>query len=348
MRQSPTPLVLIAPRHKGFCVQPKVSIIIPTYNAQEYIARCLESCINQSLREIEILIVDDCGSDDSIEIAKNYAMSDSRIRILHNPRNLGTFHARQTGILEAKAEFCMFADPDDYLALNACEIAYRTITTHKTDMAHFCIAYKPKGYRIKPLVHKGRLEGDAMRYFLSAGNNLQSLCDKIYHKSVLLRTLKALEILSPPLKLHEDGLLVFVASLESHSYFGTKDCIYYYCHNPNSITKSKTTQVVATKQSQSDKLLDLLRHLEAKYPKHTALLHIYQRKIASALMMESRDFDIFIVYESMLIAHKHNLHKNYDIPPYLKAMLLSLHYGFRWQSVVRIIVFICSFGKLRL
>ena len=100
---------------------PLISIIIPTYNAESYIARCLESCINQTLHNIEILVIDDCGSDDSIKIAQRYANNDNRIRIIHNEKNLGTFQTRIQGIKHAKGAYIAFLDADDYLHNHTCE-----------------------------------------------------------------------------------------------------------------------------------------------------------------------------------------------------------------------------------
>lgn len=68
-----------------------ISIILPTYNVEKYIARALESCINQTFKDIEIIVVDDCGNDKSIEIAKEYAIKDNRIKIIHNEENFEAF-----------------------------------------------------------------------------------------------------------------------------------------------------------------------------------------------------------------------------------------------------------------
>ena len=80
---------------------PKISIILPTFNVEKYIARAIESCINQSFKDIEIIVVDDCGSDKSIDIAKEYVKKDERIKIIHNEENLGTFAARNNGVKAA-------------------------------------------------------------------------------------------------------------------------------------------------------------------------------------------------------------------------------------------------------
>nr|WP_317405103.1 glycosyltransferase family 2 protein [uncultured Helicobacter sp.] len=330
-------------------LSPKISIIIPVYNAERYITRCLESCINQTLSDIEIIVVDDCGSDDSIKIAQGYADRDRRIHIIHNEKNLGTFHTRANGIRHAQAEFCMFADPDDYLTLQACQIAYETITAHQVDMAHFSITYEPKSLkRIRPIIHQGKLEGEKMRLFLSGGNNTQGLWDKIYKTSILLTSLNKLDFFTPPLNMLEDGLLVLVASMESTSYFGQKTCIYHYCNNPSSITKRKDTHTFITKQHHFDKLLFITQELLRIYPKHTLLLTKYRNKVASTLMIESRDFTYNELYTSIQILHKHGLYKNCDLPPYVKSTLLSLRYAFRWQNLIRLLGFLGSFGKVRL
>lgn len=80
---------------------PKISIILPTFNVEKYIAKALESCINQSFKDIEIIVVDDCGSDKSIDIAKEYAKKDKRIKIVHNEKNLGLLRARYKGVKAA-------------------------------------------------------------------------------------------------------------------------------------------------------------------------------------------------------------------------------------------------------
>ncbi|MGX3010101.1 glycosyltransferase family 2 protein [Helicobacter sp. 23-1044] len=100
---------------------PRFSIIIPIFRVENFIAQTLQSAVNQSYENIEIICVDDCGGDRSVEIAKEFALSDSRVKILQNSRNLGTFATRNIGVLNAKGEYLLFLDGDDKLALNACE-----------------------------------------------------------------------------------------------------------------------------------------------------------------------------------------------------------------------------------
>ncbi|WP_394977438.1 glycosyltransferase family 2 protein [uncultured Helicobacter sp.] len=118
---------------------PTFSIIIPTYNVERYITRCLESCIHQTFGDIEILIIDDCGNDKSIEIAKTYADENSRISIIHNPHNLGLFQARLVGEKNANGSYVLCLDADDYLVPNTCEIlAPYDIMVTQTTMNYLC------------------------------------------------------------------------------------------------------------------------------------------------------------------------------------------------------------------
>ncbi|EDP7363455.1 glycosyltransferase family 2 protein, partial [Campylobacter jejuni] len=136
---------------------PKISIILPTFNVEKYIAKALESCINQSFKDIEIIVVDDCGSDKSIDIAKEYAKKDERIKIIHNEENLGLLRARYEGVKAAGGGYIMFLDPDDYLELNACEECVRILNTEKeSDFIWFDFIYK----RISGVINRGNFLQD--------------------------------------------------------------------------------------------------------------------------------------------------------------------------------------------
>ena len=116
---------------------PEISIIIPVYNVEKYISQCLDSAINQSLKDIEIIIVDDCGSDKSMDIAKEYAKNDSRIKIIKNRQNMGLFLTRCEGIKSATGEYILNLDSDDFLDLRACEIAYNATKDGYYDVVKF-------------------------------------------------------------------------------------------------------------------------------------------------------------------------------------------------------------------
>lgn len=162
-------------------MNPFFSIIIPLFNARQYIAGCLESCLNQTFKHFEVIIVDDFSSDGSIEIAKQYANQDQRFKLFYNPKNLGTFHTRLEGIKRARGKYCLFLDSDDFFAPHACEkIAEALNQSHLIDMLHFRVFNFPKTYmHFSPKIIQGGLHTfDEIRNALNLGNTFQSLYGK--------------------------------------------------------------------------------------------------------------------------------------------------------------------------
>ncbi len=111
----------------------KVSIIIPVYNAEKYLQACLDSLVNQSLKEIEIICVNDGSEDGSLEIIKKYQKKDSRIKVL-NQKNCGRSIARNNGLKEVRSEYVMFCDADDRYTSTACEEMVSAIEKKDVDL----------------------------------------------------------------------------------------------------------------------------------------------------------------------------------------------------------------------
>ena len=116
---------------------PKVSIIIPVYNVEKYIRQALDSVVNQTLQDIEIICVNDCTPDNSFEIVKEYALKDSRFVLLEQETNQGQGVARNRALDIATGDYIMFLDPDDWYELNACEKAYNQIVKNNNEMVFF-------------------------------------------------------------------------------------------------------------------------------------------------------------------------------------------------------------------
>ena len=120
---------------------PKISVIIPVYNGKDYIEECLNSIINQTLKEIEIICVNDGSKDNSLSILKEYASKDKRIKII-DKKNEGQGYARKVGLDNATGTYIMFCDQDDKFASNdSFQIAFDRIEKYNTDIAIFKFAY---------------------------------------------------------------------------------------------------------------------------------------------------------------------------------------------------------------
>ncbi|WP_405321323.1 glycosyltransferase family 2 protein [Frisingicoccus sp.] len=116
--------------------RPKVSIIIPIYNVEKYLSRCLESVIHQTLLDIEIIGVNDGTKDHSVDVIKKYMELDDRIQLI-DKENGGVASARNAGIKAATGEMLLFLDSDDYLALDACERIYEERLNYGADIIVF-------------------------------------------------------------------------------------------------------------------------------------------------------------------------------------------------------------------
>ncbi len=114
---------------------PKISVIVPIYNVEQYIEQCINSLTQQTMKAIEIICVDDCGTDNSIKIAEKLAKTDKRIKIVHNEQNCGLSESRNNGIRHATAPYIMFCDSDDWFANDMCEKMYNAITADDADLA---------------------------------------------------------------------------------------------------------------------------------------------------------------------------------------------------------------------
>lgn len=113
---------------------PKVSVIIPIYNTEKYLRKCLDSVCNQTLSDIEIICVNDCSTDNSLEILEEYASKDNRIKLIDFKENKGAAVARNAGIDEAKGEYIGFVDSDDYIDSDFYEKLYNEAKLSDADV----------------------------------------------------------------------------------------------------------------------------------------------------------------------------------------------------------------------
>ncbi|MCW1361153.1 glycosyltransferase family 2 protein [Campylobacter sp. CCS1377] len=221
----------------------QISIILPTYNVEKYIARALESCINQTFKDIEIIVVDDLGNDKSIDIAKEYASKDDRIKIIYNEENLGTFASRNIGAFNAKSDFIMFLDPDDYLELNACELGFEKIKN--VDMVVFDayvhrVKFK-KFYRFKQDEYYNK--DDFLNFLLNQKHFCWSVWAKVYRKNLILKSFEYVDF-KEKLCYGEDVLFNYINFILSESFFVSQECIYRYEFNENGRYENKNKEIL--------------------------------------------------------------------------------------------------------
>ena len=208
---------------------PLVSIIVPVYNAERYIDKCINSILEQTYPHIELLLIDDGSPDKSGAICDRYAQKDNRVRVFHK-QNAGVSAARNTGINQAKGEFITFVDSDDWLEPQCIGECLNIINKNKLDFLQFSskrvndkgdILFLKTGET--PILNASQyIEADQI--YIAAG------CS-IYRTSIINATnLKFDE----DLKLGEDQLFIYHYISKCQSCMRIKDTFYNYRLNPES------------------------------------------------------------------------------------------------------------------
>ena len=208
---------------------PLVSIIVPVYNVERYIDKCINSILEQTYPHIELLLIDDGSPDKSGAICDRYAQKDNRVRVFHK-QNAGVSAARNTGINQAKGEFITFVDSDDWLEPQCIGECLNIINKNKLDFLQFSskrvndkgdILFLKTGET--PILNASQyIEADQI--YIAAG------CS-IYRTSIINATnLKFDE----DLKLGEDQLFIYHYISKCQSCMRIKDTFYNYRLNPES------------------------------------------------------------------------------------------------------------------
>lgn len=243
--------------------QIKVSIIIPSYNNELYLMKCIDSVICQSIKEIEIIIVDDCSTDDSYNISMRKAQEDKRIKLIKQHKNKGAHMARKAGVMEACGDFIMFLDSDDFYIPNACEIAFKAackgydIVQFGVEIVnHGCLnakeisaydywynSYHPTYYETKDM-----LDDMIIRQKLS-----HSLCHKIYERNMLQKSFAQME--DEYFTLTEDFYEFLVILSNTRNFYSIKDKIYV-CNRGIGMSFYKGSQKAINRRLGIEKLLN--------------------------------------------------------------------------------------------
>ena len=216
----------------------KVSIIVPVYNVEKYLAKCLESLISQTLKDIEIICVNDGSTDNSLNILKNFAQKDSRIKII-DKQNEGVAIARNIALEQATGEYIGFVDSDDYIDLDYFEKLYNTATKNNSDIAVASILKHKKyfdKYNVRyseeqiaeNIQEKIKLCGDKKHFFFYAWN-------KIY-KTDLIKNNK---IKFSEGQIYEDVMFAMNALYFSNKVVSVPNTKYHYVERNNSLVKHK-------------------------------------------------------------------------------------------------------------
>ena len=221
-------------------VNKKVSIIVPVYNTSNYLDKCISSILNQSYKNIEIIIIDDGSTDNSLDILKKYEKQDNRIKVLAQ-KNQGQGVARNYGLKEATGEYICFVDSDDRIDQLMVEKLLQNIKKEDSDFSSCLIAFEDKKeikiYRKQFDVEY--LEGDdQIKDSYQVKNIFPIPCNKIYKTKFL----KENNIYFPEIRKNEDMLFIHKVVLYSKRCSFVNEVLYYAYRREGSTSRKVTVE----------------------------------------------------------------------------------------------------------
>lgn len=293
---------------------PKVSIIIPTFNNEQYLPKCLLSVIKQSLKEIEIIVVNDGSTDNSENILKVFTESDNRFKIINQDKNEGVSAARNIGIEIATGEFISFIDSDDWVDENFIEKLYMAVKENNCDIGAATIIRKRKN------IQKYRVHYTEEKIVETLEDKIKickiPTCCYIWNKIYKTNFIKNFKFQVGTF--FEDILWIPEVLKQSNKLITVPDTNYYYRVNNNSIVK-KTPSNIKQKNS------------------YTAKKYIVKFFEQNNLKLSEKDKDItkrsFYFYKFLLLKIKEKQYLNtcylFGFLPIFKFTDFDAHYIFK-------------------
>jgi len=245
----------------------KLSVIVPIYNEEHWLVDCLESILNQSYPDFELILVDDGSTDKSGLLCDEYVLKDSRIKVLHI-KNSGIFQARKAGAKIAQGDILTFSDADDWLEYNAFEIAMELIDKYNPDI--FSYAYigecdkierhlYEEGFYCKEEIKNKIIAGMMHDPMIGKRRLNPSLCCKFIKKELFMQIT---EKVKDRVTLGEDALVVYPAVCSSESIYLSNNGLYHYRTNDVSCTHTFTLEKILELKVFQNNIMRLFQEMD--------------------------------------------------------------------------------------
>lgn len=259
-------------------MMPLISVIIPVYNVEKYLCKCIDSTLAQTYTNIEIMLIDDGSTDNSGKICDEYVLKDARIKVIHQP-NAGVSAARNAGLDLAKGEYVCFVDADDTVKEEYIYSLFSPIGNKRCDIA-MC-GYSIVSYSMESMAGqvKKNIKGNIRKcfgeiYINGGGGPLISPALKIFNKSILERFNIRFDV---KINFGEDRLFALQYYKHVDSFCFIRECLYrYFHHGAGSATE------IYTKKRALDEIYVLQQELQwmidskTKYTAETIIMMAFQ------------------------------------------------------------------------
>ena len=320
---------------------PHISIIVPIYNVENYLDRCMQSLLNQTLKDIEIILIDDGSTDNCPQICDNYAKLDSRIKVIHK-KNGGLGYARNSGLEIATGKYIAFLDSDDYVSTNMYELLYEYATKRNNDII-FCgfrKEYKPKKYsKISECdkyieVAKEKIEPLILDFIASPPYSSKeyihdmSVWHSIYRRDIIEKY--KIRFVSERNYVSEDILFQIDVLSHCEQVAFIPHILYYYCYNKGSLTKKFNISKFSSTKNLFYLLLEKTQYIDNSQLRVMRLFIGYVRFMIRQIVSlpinhdEKSMYIKSILYDDIWHTIKKRYHTRY-LPLHQRIMLLLIY-----------------------
>lgn len=311
-----------------------ISVIIPVYNVEKYLNKCIDSVIKQDYKNIEILIVNDGSTDNSKEIGTYYEKKDERIKLI-NIENSGVSNARNIGIRSANGKYITFIDSDDYVEKDYVSELYKMCTKNKADISICGIqSYAPKYEKIlkkNKTINKLLTTEEAIVAMLDERLYYANVWAKMYKISIL----KNVEF-DVNLKIGEDlKFNIQVFERANKVFVNTEKLLYNYLIRKNSVTRNEFNEMWMGE-------IDLCEQIIEKEKKTNFNIYSYAIKryirinyscILKTIKAKGNNNEYLKLKENILKYKEHGIYKNFKLKEKLKLFLV-LHF----KKIISVII----------
>ncbi|MDY4077588.1 MAG: glycosyltransferase family 2 protein [Clostridium sp.] len=214
-----------------------ISIVVPVYNVEKYLKKCIDSIINQTYKNLEIILVNDGSTDNSGKICDEYVLKDNRIKVIHK-KNEGLSSARNLGIDISNGEYIIFVDSDDWIKKDMIKKLYEIIQKDNSDISicNYFLSYNEEDQIQKEKIEFCQFNNiEALKKLYDENFNIIMTisCCKLFKKNLFS------DIKFPKGKIHEDEFTTYKLLYKSKKVSYTSEKMYYYRQREDSITHRK-------------------------------------------------------------------------------------------------------------
>ena len=317
-------------------MQPLLSIIVPIYNVEQYLDRCIQSILNQTYQNLEIILVDDGATDCSGAIADSYAAKDKRIKVFHK-ENGGLSDARNYGLEHVTGDYILFIDSDDFIVNIMCERLITVASSNNADIVS-CNYYIYRGdddisiHTMSVQDDKRTFTGmDMLRYYLLKTEpfDLNVVWNKIFKLDLFNGVVP---VRFPKGRVQEDNFTIFMLFLNANSIVTVNEPLYYYVQRAGSIMANFTRRfmidTIESHMYMSDYLMNHCSSVKNELQLYLLNSYVELSRRVCANKCKKECNDLLIQYKHYVLDHTADTSHIplWKCKQYIKRLLVKLYY----------------------